>query len=575
MLSEDDIDQNEKMFRFLHSSDIKIFCKDGISDAHSIVLSLMMNNEEGCTFSEKIRDSYRLFCDFLYEDMERVLSILYFRRVKCTTLKKYPIIFEILNFLHINIQKIEITDVESLDDDDPADEHTVDLSGIHHNDIDNVGEITQSNDNIDENGSIIDSCGIVISNNTNTELPRICKRGTYNHYSKMKIDFSIVMKALLNSNEHGSIKNISTKTGIPTTTLSRWRRKAIINPKYIPSSQSYSLAKLAINNEVEKKLANYINTTFITQGRLITKKFLLLRCNIYLSHETIEEHQYLSIKWLNGFLKRHSFSFRNVRTKRRPDITPDTISKYLYEFSKILEDYPYGSIYNMDETSWIINQPPKKTIARRGSDTVNGFITSDSKSSFTSIGTISKSGKKLPLVILVKGKTQLSIRSFEPQNFPVEYITTSSGWSDTEVMKSYLSWLISFNGNDDFALIMDQYPSHIKLYDYIKEVNPKIRVLFIPKGATGILQPLDRLIFGVLKSKGNSKWIKFYNNTNGISPTKAESLGILLESWDEIDEKIICNSWDYSDIDNNGDFDPVTDPLDQNYQSDPNNEESE
>ena len=175
------------------------------------------------------------------------------------------------------------------------------------------------------------------------------------------------------------------------------------------------------------------------------------------------------------------------------------------------------------------------------------------------------SGSKLPLVILVKGKTQRAIESYGKQIFPVQFIISQSGWSDFEVMKLYLTWLISVHGSDDFSLIMDQYPSHLKLSSYITESQLRIKVLFVPKGATGVLQPLDRKIFGILKAKGNSKWITFYNNQNGITPTKEESLRILLESWAEIDEKSILKSWDYTKLSANDDIEPPTDPLDQNY----------
>ena len=103
----------------------------------------------------------------------------------------------------------------------------------------------------------------------------------------------------------------------------------------------------------------------------------------------------------------------------------------------------------------------------------------------------------------------------------------------------------------------------------------KTKLLFIPTGATGILQPLDRTVFRALKSKGNSKCIAFHNNSNGMSPSKAESLGILLESWNEIDSFILNKSWDYSNLIDINDFDPVTDPLDANFHSDNSNNDHE
>ena len=112
--------------------------------------------------------------------------------------------------------------------------------------------------------------------------------------------------------------------------------------------------------------------------------------------------------------------------------------------------------------------------------------------------------------------------------------------------------------------ILDRYPSHLQLLDYIEQMNMRTRLLFIPNGAIGILQPFDRMVFGVLKSKGNAKWLTLYLNSGGCSPSLSESLGLLLESWYEINENIILKAWEYQNQNDNN-CEPPTDPFDNNY----------
>ena len=61
-----------------------------------------------------------------------------------------------------------------------------------------------------------------------------------------------------------------------------------------------------------------------------------------------------SKRWLDGFLKRNNFSFKKVRPKRRPDVSPDSLDSFLKEFAEINETYGPESIYNMDENQYRI-----------------------------------------------------------------------------------------------------------------------------------------------------------------------------------------------------------------------------
>ena len=89
-----------------------------------------------------------------------------------------------------------------------------------------------------------------------------------------------------------------------------------------------------------------------------------------------------------------------------------------------------------------------------------------------------------------------------------------------------------------------------------------IKFLFIPAGATGEAQPLDRKVFGALKSKGKSKWIHFYNKNNGKSPNMAESTKMLLESWKELSEELIRDSWNFENTKSTN----PTSPIDQRFE---------
>ena len=58
-----------------------------------------------------------------------------------------------------------------------------------------------------------------------------------------------------------------------------------------------------------------------------------------------------------------------------------------------------------------------------------------------------------------------------------------------------------------FALLMDRCPSHPPITRF-----PNVKQIFFPAGTTGIFQPLDFLLFALLKKKYRS-WVGLYKAT--------------------------------------------------------------
>ena len=127
------------------------------------------------------------------------------------------------------------------------------------------------------------------------------------------------------------------------------------------------------------------------------------------------------------------------------------------------------------------------------------------------------SGKKYPLTLLAKGKKDsTNKKNYLIPNYDNIIIPSFSGWSTLQVIKEYIIWLIFYRESDEFSLILDQYPTHKTLAEDFKKKYSPILFIFVHANATDILQPLDRKVFGPLKSKGRKKWMKllFPNRLN-------------------------------------------------------------
>jgi hypothetical protein len=79
-----------------------------------------------------------------------------------------------------------------------------------------------------------------------------------------------------------------------------------------------------------------------------------------------------------------------------------------------------------------------------------------------------------------------------------------------------------------------------------------LEIAWIPKGATGLYQPLDRRPFGALKSKGRAKWKRYYHDNYGVSCTRDVAAQLLLEPWDELSESVILAGSDFGDHEPSG-----------------------
>lgn len=154
----------------------------------------------------------------------------------------------------------------------------------------------------------------------------------------------------------------------------------------------------------------------------------------------------------------------------------------------------------MDETSVRRNNGKTRAIAPIGTEKVIIDGIRNEKECFTSIGTCNRF-EKFPLIILGKGKTDACLSKFRAGD-KAEVWKSVKGWVDEDIMIQYLDWLSKeITHKEPCALVLDCYKAHRT--DKVKEkaIEHNIELIFVPASGTSIFQPLDRRIFGILKSQ--------------------------------------------------------------------------
>jgi hypothetical protein len=212
----------------------------------------------------------------------------------------------------------------------------------------------------------------------------------------------------------------------------------------------------------------------------------------------------------------------------------------------------------------------EQVIGERGAEVVHNDQDGDPKANFSFFGSICADGTKLPLILIARGKTARSHRQFGHQVPDPHAIWHSPrGWSTESLMLDSLDWLRARVPDGPICLILDQYGTHVTEAVQNKASELGTSLLWVPKGATGIYQPLDRRVFGALKSKGRAKWRRS-NLEQSNRCDRETAAALLIASWEELSDSVVSAAWDFDepsaelDSDDSSDDDEFDLTLDSN-----------
>ena len=272
-----------------------------------------------------------------------------------------------------------------------------------------------------------------------------------------------------------------------------------------------------------------------------------------------------SLSWSHKFIHRSGLSFKKAHYERRGIVKEEEIERFLTELADAIVTYGEGKVLNMDETFINTYCTPQKTLAIKGADTVgkvqiNNF---NSKEGTTYIGTISMDPEeRFPLCMIASGTTQKCEQKYYIKQSSDYCMHSKNGWTTAATMKKYLKWLSKQMKGEPFALILDVFKAHADKSVLKEAMKLKIQLIFVPACGTGRFQPLDRVIFGILKSKLREK-----NVLSGDQKTRHSEIHARVdEIWEEISDRALEAAWDipnlkdylYQDLDpNDTEYDPL------------------
>jgi hypothetical protein len=166
------------------------------------------------------------------------------------------------------------------------------------------------------------------------------------------------------------------------------------------------------------------------------------------------------------------------------------------------------------------------------------------KKGITVIAAIDANGRKLPLTVIGKGKTERCLSGYKLRP-DVRTCISESGWTTNDIMCRYFSILRGeLFPSGPLLLILDSYSAHRSAGVRAVAQLWVITLVFIPPGCTDKLQPLDRRVFGVLKAHARHLWRQQYHASGGAKTTRAMMSANLCEAWRRITEGTVQDAWD-------------------------------
>ena len=354
-------------------------------------------------------------------------------------------------------------------------------------------------------------------------------------------------------------------------TLHKWHQKIKENEKWSPIVGNSAIRRKAMDDIMEESIIYYICSKFLSKGFQFNDRMCrTIALKFWEEHPThrLAESFKASNKWIARFKRKFGLVNRKVHYHRRPYVNFDTFAKCksfintvaeLYQKHKEANTLQY--LINVDETAWKIFNFGEITWASKGAEHVEFTSDFNEKEMVTVIAAITaeKEKYKLPLCLIKKGKTNRAAKAFDEIKQYFQINISESGWSSVSCFAHYLLWLRQeidqrnsttpgYSTSQEIDIILDLYASHRNAE--IKKLAEKLhfKLHFIPAGFTDSLQPLDRYVFGALKSMARAEFYREYTINPEARHTIEHACEILLQCWSKLTNETLSKAWKpYSD----------------------------
>lgn len=265
--------------------------------------------------------------------------------------------------------------------------------------------------------------------------------------------------------------------------------------------------------------------------------------------------------WFERFKCRHSLHNLKVQGEAASaDI--NAAREYPKQLLKIIEEggFQPEQVFNADETGLFWKKMPNRTFLSKEEKTAQGFKVA--KDRLTLLLCTNASGDCMIKPLLVyKSMNPRALKNIYKNKLPVFWRANSHAWVTGDIFLDWFEncfipevrrYLTLQNLAFKVLLVIDNAPGHPAVR--LQEINPNVRVEFLPPNTTSLLQPLDQGIIAIYKAYYTRRTFKMLLENLEHDPTKtlsqywkdytiADCLGNIKESLDELKQSTLNGCW--------------------------------
>ena len=327
---------------------------------------------------------------------------------------------------------------------------------------------------------------------------------------------SETMKVAVNKVLEGTQLNVVARQfNIDRMTLKRYCRKKRLNPNeaFKPNYNN----RQVFTAEDEKSLSSYLLIASKMNYGLSTRSTRLLAYEFDLKNNKICPSSWIKnkiagIDWLQGFMKRQpELSLRTPEATsfaRSTAFNKHTVREFFQNLKTVRNRYKYNPncIYNVDETGLTTVQKPVKVLAGRGSKQVGRITSAERGTLVTACCASNAIGNSIPPLFIFP---RVKFHDYMIKEGPPGCVgfANPSGWMNSEIFIEWIKHFVKYSNcsqESPVLLLLDSHESHISVKGLELAIQHGITMISFPPHCSHKLQPLDRTVFGPLKSFYNS-----------------------------------------------------------------------
>ena len=387
--------------------------------------------------------------------------------------------------------------------------------------------------------------------------------------SRNSISIKRKMEILEMFDKGKSFREISENTSLSTRTL-RDIKKRRANITETASRISVGMAdqiKIGRNETIERMeallhvwIVNQRERNIPLNLNTIKAKALTLFESVATERNTLGLHTFVaSSGWFQKFKKRCSLN--NVRLQgESASADHSVVPDFKQEFQNVIDegDFSPKQIFNCDETALFWKRMPTRSYITKEEQSASGFKAHKDRLTLLLCSNAYGDAKLKPLLVY-RSLNPRCFKKIDKESLSVHWRSNKKAWI-TQVL--FLEWFKDIfipyievycreNNLDCKALlVLDNAPGHPQT---LADVDSRVKVVFLPKNTTSLLQPLDQGIISSFKAyylrrtlnylvtaiSGGVESVSSYWKTYDIK----KAIDAISLSWQEVCQSTLNGSW--------------------------------